>query len=153
MIAAVNTSLLRVLIVDDCVDTTRTLSLLLQLWGHETCAAHDGVAALEAAELYEPDVVLLDLGLPRLNGWEVARQLRQRWRGPHRPVLVVLSGYGQQADRQRATEIGIDCFFTKPVEPEELRLLLSAVATGELARGTSKEGSYKGACPANGTTL
>jgi DNA-binding response OmpR family regulator len=126
MIAVQQTTLLRVLVVDDCADTTRTLSLLLQMWGHEAYVAHDGFAALEAARLYEPDVVLLDIGLPRLDGWELARRLRLQ-AGSNEPQLVVLTGYGQEADRQRAHELGIDHFFIKPVEPEDLKQVLAAV--------------------------
>jgi CheY-like chemotaxis protein len=128
MIAVARSSLLRVLVVDDCIDTTKTLTLLLQLWGYEAYAANDGFAALEAAELYEPDVVLLDIGLPRLDGWEVARRLRQR-AGPDELVLVVLTGYGQEADRERAKELRIEYFFIKPVEPGDLQQLLAAAAT------------------------
>jgi DNA-binding response OmpR family regulator len=117
-----------VLIVDDCVDTTETLALLLKLWGHETCMAHDGFAALETARLYAPDVVLLDIGLPGLDGWEVARRLREPG-GPGELIVAALTGYGQEADRLRAKEIGIDYFLIKPVEPEELRRVLEACAT------------------------
>ncbi len=128
MVAIARSSLLRVLVVDDCVDTANTLASLLQLWGHETYTAQDGLAALEAAECYEPDVVLLDIGLPRLDGWEVARQLRQQ-AGPDELLLVVLTGYSEETDRARAKEIGIDYFFVKPVEPEDLRQVLATAAT------------------------
>jgi CheY-like chemotaxis protein len=129
MVAITGSSLLRVLIVDDCVDTTETLALLLELWGHETCMAHDGFAALEMAKLCAPDVVLLDIGLPGLDGWEVARRLRERV-GPGELIVAALTGYGREADRLRAKEIGIDYFLIKPVEPDELRRVLAACATG-----------------------
>jgi CheY-like chemotaxis protein len=124
MMSAQRTSLLRVLVVDDCIDTTRTLSLLLQIWGHEAYAAHDGFEALEVARLFEPDVILLDIGLPRLDGWQVARRLRQEL-GSSEPLLIALTGYGQETDRRRAEELGIAHFFIKPVEPELLRQVLA----------------------------
>jgi CheY-like chemotaxis protein len=127
MIAVPRTSLLRVLIVDDCVDTTRTLSVLLQMWGHEAYTANDGLEALDAVRRYDPDVVLLDIGLPRLNGWELARRLRQQ-AGASELVLVALTGYGQEADRRRADEVGINHFFIKPVEPEVLRQILASTS-------------------------
>jgi CheY-like chemotaxis protein len=128
-------SRLRVLVVDDCVDTTRTLSLLLQMWGHEAYTAHDGLEALEAARLYEPDVVVLDVGLPRLDGWQVARRLRQE-SGANEPLLIALTGYGQEADRRRAAELGIQHFFIKPVELEQLREVL-ATSKRALASGVA----------------
>jgi CheY-like chemotaxis protein len=125
MIAVPRTSSLRVLVVDDCVDTTRTLSMLLRMWGYEAYMAHDGLEALELARLCEPDVVVLDIGLPRLDGWELARRLREQ-AGPKQLLLVALTGYGREADRRRADEVGMNHFFIKPVDPEQLRQALAA---------------------------
>jgi len=120
---------LRVLVVDDCPDTTTTLVLLLRLWGHDTCVAHDGPSALAKAVTYDPDVVLLDIGLPGMDGHQVAWRLRLQ---PEleRTLLVSLSGYGRDVDRRRSEEAGCDEHLVKPVEPVVLqRLLASRKAT------------------------
>lgn len=116
---------LPVLVVDDNVDAAETLAELLGLWGCEPRLAHDGPAAIAAADL-EPAVVILDIGLPGMDGYEVARRLRSReW--SRRPLLIALTGFGQDADRRRAAEAGFDEHFTKPVDAEGLRKLLAAV--------------------------
>jgi CheY-like chemotaxis protein len=114
----------RILVVDDCRDTRDSFALLLRLWGHDVRTAADGPSALVLAGEYQPQVVLLDIGLPGLNGWEVARRLR----GLIRTVLVGVSGFGQTADQERARRDGWDHFFLKPVEPEDLRRTLETVA-------------------------
>lgn len=113
----------RVLVVEDSVDTAETLAVLIKLWGSEVRVVHDGLAALEAANVYQPEVVLLDLGLPGMDGYQVARRLRseEKLRGT---LLVALSGYGQTEDRRRSREAGFDYHLTKPVEPEALQDLL-----------------------------
>jgi two-component system OmpR family response regulator len=114
---------LRVLVVEDVADTSDTLVLLLHLEGHEVWVASDGPAALRQAGECEPDVVLLDLRLPGLDGWEVARRLcRQRLK--KRPLLVAVTGYGQECDRRCSAEAGIDLHLVKPVDPERLLGLL-----------------------------
>jgi CheY-like chemotaxis protein len=116
---------LRVLVVEDHADAASSLTLLLQLWGHEVQAAPDGPTALEAAQSAPPDVVFLDLGLPGgMDGWQVA-ELLQRQPAPKRPLLIALTGYGGDADRRRSEEAGIDLHLLKPVEPDELRGLLA----------------------------
>jgi len=104
---------LRVLVVDDNVDTVTTLSMLVQESGHEVRTAFDGPSVLETALDYRPDVVLLDIGLPGLNGFEVAKQLRQQ---PlvRNAVLVAMTGYGRDSDRQRSKEAGFDHHLVKP---------------------------------------
>lgn len=112
----------RVLVVDDCADAAETLAELLELWGHEVRIASDGPAALRLAELFQPDVVLLDIGLPTMDGYDVARRLQSTESRP--ALLVALSGYGREEDRRRAKDEGFDYHFTKPVNPENLRKLV-----------------------------
>ena len=112
----------RILVVDDNVDSAMSLTLLLQSMGYETDSAHDGAEALEVAERFAPDMVLLDIGLPRLNGYEVARRLRQRAARP--PLLVALTGWGQEEDRERAKLAGFDHHLVKPVDMGRLEEIL-----------------------------
>jgi signal transduction histidine kinase/ActR/RegA family two-component response regulator len=114
---------LRVLVVDDCVDAAESLAVLLNLWGHEVHVAHDGTAALEVAAACRPEVVLLDLGLPGMDGYEVARRLRAR-PGPC-PLLVALTGYARAGDRRRTREAGFHEHLAKPVDLEALEVLLA----------------------------
>jgi PAS domain S-box-containing protein len=104
---------LRVLVVDDNVDTVTTLAMLVQESGHEVRTAYDGSAVLEAALDYRPNVVLLDIGLPGLNGFEVAKQLRQQ-PALQNVLLVAMTGYGREGDRQRSQEAGFDHHLVKP---------------------------------------
>ena len=116
----------RVLIVDDSEDGAESLAMLLQLGGHETHIAHDGVEAIEAAEKLRPDVVLLDIGLPRLNGYEVCHRLRKEpW--AKNLVLVALTGWGQEEDRHRSREAGFDAHLVKPVDHDALLRLLASL--------------------------
>lgn len=131
MEAASPANLPRVLVVDDCPDTALSLALLLRLWGHEAATARDGPAALELARSFRPDAVVLDLGLPRLSGWDVARRLRQMPGGD--VLLVALSGRGAERDRRLSQEAGIDFHLTKPCDPEDLRRLLAAARPGARA--------------------
>ncbi len=117
----------KVLVVDDNRDAADTLAALLQLSGHEVRVCHDGVQALEAAEAFRPEVALLDIGMPRLDGHEVARRLRAQPWGRHLRI-VALSGFGQVNDRQRSLEAGCDDHLTKPVSDHDLRQALSAAA-------------------------
>jgi CheY-like chemotaxis protein len=115
---------LRVLVVDDCPDTTQTLAVLLEYWGYEVQVAHDGPAALTAAGTYQPDVVLLDIGLPRMDGWAVARQLRVQV-GLERAFLIAMSGYAQERDRELSRQAGCDHHLVKPFNPLDLEQLLA----------------------------
>jgi CheY-like chemotaxis protein len=115
---------LRVLVVDDCHDTTETMAMLFRLWGHDVRVAHDGPSALAQARGEPPDMVFLDIGLPGMDGYEVARRLR-RQPGGGRVFLVALTGYGQEEDRRRAREAGFDAYLVKPVDPDALRELLA----------------------------
>jgi two-component system CheB/CheR fusion protein len=119
----------RVLVVDDNADAAECLAWVLRARGHEVCTAHDGVAALEAARGSRPEVVLLDIGLPRMDGYEVARRLR-REPGLEKVLLVALTGYGHEDDRRRSRAAGFDHHLVKPADPAELTRLLAAGAAG-----------------------
>jgi signal transduction histidine kinase/CheY-like chemotaxis protein len=115
----------RILVVDDNVDAAQSLAMLLDVCGHETHIAHDGPDAVEAAERLRPDVILLDIGLPRMNGFEACRQIRQRpWSKD--VVIIALTGWGQDVDRRRSQESGFDHHVVKPVEHAALVKLLGA---------------------------
>jgi signal transduction histidine kinase len=114
----------RILVADDNADALESLAILLTLSGHEVYRALDGTLALEAAERYMPDVALLDIGMPQLSGYDVARQIRARPWG-RQLVLVALTGWGQESDRRRSQEAGFNCHLVKPVDPEELNRLLA----------------------------
>jgi two-component system CheB/CheR fusion protein len=118
----------RVLVVEDNVDAAESLATLLRMWGHDVHMVHDGRDAIDAARIYEPEVVLLDIGLPGLDGYQVADRLR-RDVGLDRALLVAMTGYGQPEDRRRSREAGIQHHFVKPVEPFVLRDLLAEVAS------------------------
>ncbi|UQA55785.1 GAF domain-containing protein [Polyangium aurulentum] len=124
---------LRVLVVDDNIDGAESLSVLLQLSGHQTQAAHSGPEALTAAQRLGPDMVFLDIGLPGMNGYEVARKLRAM---PDyaRCVLVALTGWGTDEDRRQARAAGFDHHLTKPVDAAEVHRLVALVAEGRGAR-------------------
>jgi PAS domain S-box-containing protein len=125
----------RVLIVDDNVDAAASLSLLLQLGGHTTRVAHSGPEALRVAAEFKPDIVLLDLGLPGMNGYEVARAIRAR---PElgRPFLAAVTGWGAPEDRLKSKESGFDEHLTKPVDISMIELLLTTLGARQNADGT-----------------
>jgi PAS domain S-box-containing protein len=109
----------RVLVVDDNEDAAASLALLLHSLGHETAVAKDGSEALRLAQEFRPDIVLLDIGMPGMDGYEVVRRLRELRRG--RPVRVVaITGWGQEADRERSREAGFDLHLVKPLDPQDL---------------------------------
>jgi signal transduction histidine kinase/DNA-binding response OmpR family regulator len=118
----------RILVVDDNVDGADSLALLLRVTGHEVSIAHDGPSALEVARTFHPEIVLLDIGLPGMNGYEVARQMRQ---DPElQPAyLIALTGYGQDADRLRSRDAGFDHHLVKPVGPEVLPELFASLGS------------------------
>jgi PAS domain S-box-containing protein len=120
-----DTSASRVLVVDDNLDSLESMETLLQIWGHEVRTANDGPAALAVAEEYRPDVVLLDIGLPGMDGYEVAQRLREI-PGLGNTVLVAVTGYGQESDRRRTREAGFNRHLVKPVEPSHLQEILTA---------------------------
>jgi len=117
----------RVLVVEDNIDAAESLATLLRLWGHDVRVVHDGLDAVDAARSYLPEVVLLDIGLPGLDGYQVAERLCVE-PGLENTLLVAMTGYGQPEDRRRSAEAGIHHHFVKPVEPFVLRNLLAEVA-------------------------
>jgi two-component system CheB/CheR fusion protein len=122
----------RVLVVDDNRDAAETLTELVALWGYEVRAAQDGLLAISLAREYRPEVILLDISMPGMDGYETAHRLRQHPR-LRSTTLIALTGYGQAQDRRRAREAGFDHHLTKPVDPEALRELLTAVEPREAA--------------------
>lgn len=115
----------RVLVVDDNVDAVDSITRVLRLFGHEVACAYDGREALAKAEGFRPDLFVLDIGLPAMDGYEVARRLRATPEFRRTP-LVALTGYGQEEDRIRSRLAGFDYHLTKPVDPEELRAIIAA---------------------------
>jgi PAS domain S-box-containing protein len=116
----------RILVVDDNVDAAESVSRLLRLRQHEVMVVHNGHAALAAAQQMNPEVILLDLGLPDLDGISVARRLRERTEGP-RPLLVATTGFGRTEDRARTAAAGFDHHLTKPIKPQDLHALVQAI--------------------------
>jgi len=116
----------RVLIIDDHRDTADSLAVLAQLWGHEVRVCYSGGDALGASLAFRPDVVLLDIALPGLDGCTVARQLR-RQEALAGVLLVAVSGYADQRRQDLAAAAGFDRYLVKPIDPEEVRTLLAAV--------------------------
>jgi CheY-like chemotaxis protein len=117
----------RVLVADDLRDSADSLALLIELMGHAVEIAYDGEAALQAAEQFRPDIVLLDLGMPKLDGFEVSRRIRALpWGASVR--LVAQSGWGQDEDRRRSAEAGFDHHLVKPIDPAALEALMQALA-------------------------
>lgn len=121
---------LRILIVDDNHDSAEMLATLLRFAGHETFAAHDGLTAVEQAARLDPDVILLDIGLPLLNGYEAARRIRERQGQRRRPLLVALTGWGQHDDLRRSQDAGFDAHLVKPVGDVVLTRLLATLDPG-----------------------
>jgi CheY-like chemotaxis protein len=114
---------LRVLVVEDHVDSAVSLAMILRLLDYEVVIAADGPTALEKAHSQHPDVVLLDIGLPGINGYEVAQRLQAQQAG-NPPFIIAVTGYGRTTDRQRAAEVGIDLFFIKPANVDALLAVL-----------------------------
>jgi signal transduction histidine kinase/DNA-binding response OmpR family regulator len=115
---------LRMLVVDDNADAADSLAICLRLTGHEIRVAYDGATALNLATEFVPEVVLLDIGLPEMDGYEIARRIRADER-LGRPVLIAVTGYGQETDRARTREAGFDYHLVKPVDPEILTGLIA----------------------------
>ncbi len=116
----------RLLVVDDNHDAAITLSMLLRLQGHEVRVAHNGLSALEIAAAFRPDLIFLDIGMPGMDGYEVARKLRET-PGLEQTILAALTGWGQQEDRRRTTEAGFNFHLVKPPEPSAVEGVLAAL--------------------------
>ena len=114
----------RLLVVDDNQDAADSLAMLLRLQGHEVRVAYSGLAALEMTKTYTPDVVFLDIGMPGMDGYEVARRMRQQ-PGLENVVLAALTGWGQQEDRRRTAEAGFNHHLVKPPEPKAVESVLA----------------------------
>jgi len=127
----------RILVADDNNDALESLATLLQLSGHEVYTAANGAVALESAEQHRPEVALLDIGMPKLDGYEVARRIRAQPWGAH-ITLVALTGWGQDSDRRRSQEAGFDSHLVKPLDLDKLTELLATLPTsgGAVSRGT-----------------
>ena len=117
---------LRILVVDDSEDAAHTLATLLEISGYEMHIAHDGEQALAVAESCRPDVVLLDIGMPKLNGYEVCRRFRELDWG-RRMIVIALTGWGQDQDRQRTADAGFNHHLVKPADPAALLQMLSGL--------------------------
>jgi CheY-like chemotaxis protein len=126
----------RILIVDDNEDGAESLAMLLQFGGHETHMAHDGLEAIEATERLRPDAVLLDIGLPGLNGYEVCKRIRTEPWGKE-IVLVALTGWGQEEDRHRSRDAGFNAHMVKPVDHDLLLKLLASLPSEKHAKSHS----------------
>lgn len=120
---------LRILVADDNRDAAQTLALMLRLDGHEVRAVHDGAEALLAGDSFEPQLVLLDIGMPVLNGYETARRIKGRPWG-NQTYLVALTGWGEEADRSKALEAGFEHHLVKPAEPGALQAIIDRIVAG-----------------------
>src|ERR1700722_6411810 len=116
----------RILVADDNLDAAESLAMLLTMMGHEVRAAHDGAQAVEQAEQFRPDLILMDVGMPKVDGLQAATQIRSMDWGAS-PTIVALTGWGQEADRKRSKEAGCDVHLVKPLDFERLSLLLTEI--------------------------
>jgi signal transduction histidine kinase len=116
----------RILVADDNRDSAMSLAIMLELMGNETQTSHDGLEALDAAAKFRPDVVMLDIGMPKLNGYDTAQRIRQQPWGKNL-VLVALTGWGQEVEKRRSLEAGFDFHIVKPVDPAALEKLLAGL--------------------------
>ena len=118
----------RILVVDDNLDAATSMAMMLELLGNEVRTAHDGVQAIEQVEHYRPDVVLMDVGMPRLDGYEATRRIRaQPW--GRDVIIIALTGWGQDDDKARSREAGCDGHLTKPVHLPDLETLLGTLGS------------------------
>jgi PAS domain S-box-containing protein len=127
----------KILVVDDNVDAAISLQMMFAMEGCDVTVAHDGKEALEAYGKFHPDIVLLDIGLPKVNGYEVAQQIRKT---DQRVVLIAVTGYGQPSDKQQATESGFDAHVVKPVEPDLFKQLVNSLFESRSPRDDSNVG-------------
>ena len=127
----------RILVADDNHDAAESLTLQLRLAGHDVRTVHDGLEALAVAKTFKPQIVLLDLGMPKMDGYETARNMRLRSWGKG-ATLIALTGWGQQPDRQRTSEAGFDVHLVKPVS--EAQLFHALACAGQKRRSTDVAG-------------
>ena len=122
-----NSTPLNILVVDDNEDGANSLGQMLQIMGNQIRVTHDGLAAIRVAEEFRPQVILLDIGMPKLDGYDACRRIRQKSWGKN-TVLIALTGWGQFEDRRRTKEAGFDYHLVKPVESSTLVKVLSEVS-------------------------
>ena len=137
----------RILVVDDNEDAVDSLGMLLRLTGNQVHVAYDGLEAVGAVVAFQPDVVLMDIGLPKLNGFEVARRIREQPGGGD-IRLIALTGWGQEEDRRRTREAGFDHHLTKPFDCHTLRTILSEFS----GSGTTRAGRDQTSFGSDGAT-
>jgi len=113
--------------VDDNRDSADTLHQLLESLGQDVVSVYDGASAIAALETFRPDLIMLDIGMPHMSGYDVAQRISGKTGGP-RPILMAITGWGQEADKQRARDTGFDYHFVKPIGEEALRNVLVEVA-------------------------
>jgi CheY-like chemotaxis protein len=123
---------LTILVVDDMRECADTLALLVRIWGHQCAVAHDGATALALVEAQSPDVAILDLAMPGMDGYELGRRLRSM-PGLAQLPLIALTAYAEEPDRPRALAAGFAHHLAKPLDPEELETILRAVAMEKTA--------------------
>jgi PAS domain S-box-containing protein len=123
----------RILVADDNVDSAASLAMLLTIMGNEVRTAHNGLEAVEVAAAFRPDAILMDIGMPKLNGYEACRHIREQPWGKQ-PLLIAVTGWGQEEDRQRSREAGFDHHMVKPIDPVALERVLAGLAP-QTARG------------------
>ncbi len=116
----------RILVADDNVDSARSLGRLLELYGNDVSTAHNGLQAVEAAEAFQPEVILLDIAMPELNGYEACLRIRELPWGKN-AILVAMTGYGQDEDKRQSHEAGFDLHLVKPVDMGAIKKLLSSL--------------------------
>lgn len=117
---------LKILVVDDNVDSAESLGLLLELLGNKVEKVHDGLEAVDRALVFEPNVVLMDLGLPSIDGYEASRRIRNHF-SDNKVVIVALTGWGEAEDRMRSKEAGCNYHFVKPIDLTTLEKLLQTL--------------------------
>jgi signal transduction histidine kinase len=135
---------LRILIVDDNRDSAASLSIMLKLMGHDTGTAYDGEEAVAAVGEFRPDVILLDIGLPKLNGYDACRRIREQ-PGGEKLFIIAQTGWGQEDDRQRSQDVGFDHHLVKPIDTGVLMKLLSECRTPEVRSARREAGEHKAA--------
>ena len=121
----------KILVVDDNVDSAKSLAILLGIMGNEVEVVHDGAEAVAMSERFNPDVILMDIGMPRLNGYEACMAIRKlpNW---NRPVIVACTGWGQEEDRQKSRDAGFNFHLVKPVDPTSLERLLAGLSDSDV---------------------
>lgn len=132
---------LRVLVVDDNVDAAASLAMVLRLSGHEVCTAHDGPSGLSEAGRFRPELILLDIGLPGMSGLEVAAKIREAEKNGEHVPLVALTGWGQDADKERSKAAGFDRHLTKPIDAEALEAIIIELTAGPSNDGLPESGT------------